>query len=299
MTCYSPLRGYRAREGRIVFKRSQAITGAAVDVACGQCIGCRLARSRTWALRCMHEASLYEDNCFITLTYANEYLPDGNTLVVKHFQDFMKRLRFRYAPRSIRFYACGEYGELFERPHYHALLFNWNFPDKYIWKKGNSGEDLQFKSSSLDELWPFGSSSIGTVTFKSAAYCSRYVMKKQTGEGAIVYQPHVNPITGVVYGERVPPFNLMSRRPGIGFGWYNAFKTDAFPSDFLVLDTRKVGVPRYYDCLYEREGGDLESIKKARRLQRLRYKDDRTPARLKVLEEVKVSQLNHLSREME
>lgn len=297
MTCYSPLHAFRGREGRIVFKRGASVTGAGVDVACGQCIGCRLDRSRSWALRCMHEAQLYDDNCFITLTYSNEYLPDGDTLVVKHFQDFMKRLRFKYAPRVIRFYACGEYGELLERPHYHACLFNFNFADRQLWKRG-AGDTVQYRSAALESLWPFGFSSIGSVTWQSAAYCARYIMQKATGADATKYAAHVTG-DGVVMGERVPPFNLMSRRPGIGYGWLERFVKDAYPSDFCVHEARKVAVPKYYDSLFERWDGDIEKVRAARRKLSRAFVADRTPDRLKVREAVKRSKLKHLSRSLE
>lgn len=100
MPCYHPIQGWKSRfpnqKGKrpIVFKQnSYADLDSPVTLACGRCIGCRLEYSRQWAVRCVHEASLYDDNCFITLTYDNENLPEGGTLVKKHFQDFMKRLR--------------------------------------------------------------------------------------------------------------------------------------------------------------------------------------------------------------
>jgi len=297
VTCYSPLRAFRAREGRIVFNRKSSVTGSPIEVSCGQCLGCRLNRSRQWAIRCMHEASLYDDNCFVTLTYSPANLPDGNTLVVKHFQDFMKRLRHHFAPQTIRFYACGEYGEINERPHYHACLFNINFSDRVPFKEGSSGE-LQYTSETLDKLWPMGFSTIGSLTIRSAAYTARYIMDKLTGEAAIKYQPHVDLSTGEVYGERVPPFNLMSRRPGVGFGWLAKFKTDAFPCDYVVVDGQKVAVPRYYDALYEKGGGDVEKLKKARKRRMLANADDATPERLKVREIVQRAKLRNLSREI-
>ena len=152
---------------------------------CGQCVGCRLERSRQWAIRCMHEAQMHEDNCFITLTFNPESLDDRSnpwSLDVRDFQLFMKRLRKKYGA-GIRFYHCGEYGELNKRPHYHACIFGFDFPDKRLWKVTNSGHRL-YISESLDELWPFGFCTIGNVTFESAAYVARYIMKKVNGDAA-------------------------------------------------------------------------------------------------------------------
>jgi hypothetical protein len=112
MPCYGPLKGYRGPvngNGKrpVVFNRRLAGHPLEfIDVPCGQCIGCRLERSRQWAMRCVHEASLYDDNCFITLTYGNESLEDWRgrgipshsrySVNIGEFQRFMKRLRKRF-----------------------------------------------------------------------------------------------------------------------------------------------------------------------------------------------------------
>ena len=98
------------------------------SVPCGRCMGCRLEKSRQWAVRCVHEAKFYEDNCFVTLTYAPEHLPKDGSLNRKHVQDFIKRLRRRLDDRKIRVFYCGEYGDKLRRPHYHLCLFNCDFP---------------------------------------------------------------------------------------------------------------------------------------------------------------------------
>ena len=137
MPCYRPIKGYRSRRlnaetGKrpVVFNPRDGFYDQPVDLPCGQCIGCRLERSRQWAIRCVHEASLHERNCFITLTYRDECLPTNGSLDLDAFQKFMKRLRRRFG-EGVRFFHCGEYGENFGRPHYHAILFNLDFSDKY------------------------------------------------------------------------------------------------------------------------------------------------------------------------
>lgn len=302
MPCYSPLRGYRSREvnasGKrgIVFNANSGFADLAVELPCGQCIGCRVARSRMWALRCVHEASLHERNCFITLTYSDACMPEGRTLVLKHFQDFMKRLRKRYG-EGIRFFHCGEYGELDERPHYHAILFNHDFDDKVIWKKGNGADVLVYRSKSLEELWPHGFSSVGAVTYKSAAYCARYILKKLTGEAAIVYQEHIDPDTGEWYGERQPPYITMSRRPGIARDWFERFKSDVYPDDFIVLlDGKKFPTPKFYDKQLSEE--ELRIVKRERMSEAKGRASDNTPARLKAREVVQATRIAALKREL-
>ena len=134
-------------------------------------------------MRNMHEASLWLNNIFITLTYDNEHLPEHNTLVKKDFQDFMKRLRKKKKASTknpIRFFHCGEYGEQFGRPHYHAILFNTNFRDRETLNaKGTKGLTT---SETLNKLWGKGHTSIGDVTFESAAYVAGYVQQQPTDQ---------------------------------------------------------------------------------------------------------------------
>lgn len=188
MPCYSPLEAWRpdpvTNDKRLIFRYHPARCSSPspdLYVPCGQCLGCRLERSRQWAVRCMHEASLYDRNCFITLTYDDDNLPADRSLHYSHFQLFMKRLRKAHGD-GIRFYMCGEYGEKKGRPHYHACLFNFNFDDLTLWQE-RRGTKL-YRSKSLERLWPYGFSTVGGVTFQSAAYVARYIMKKVTGDRA-------------------------------------------------------------------------------------------------------------------
>lgn len=274
MGCFRPLKGYRSAQktatGKrsIVFNARLGLVDFPVDLPCGQCIGCRLERSRQWAMRCVHEASLYDRNCFITLTYRDEDLPPGGTLVVKDFQDFMKRLRKRFG-EGIRFFHCGEYGEKFARPHYHACLFNFDFEDKKLWKEVR-GNKL-FTSEALEELWPFGFSTIGEVTFESAAYVARYITKKITGSEASAHYSTVNEATGEV-SERKPEYTTMSRRPGIAKGWFDRFSSDVYPSDQVVLRGKVMKPPKYYDRLFEIVfPSDYRRIKSLRRCGAKRF----------------------------
>lgn len=151
MPCYFPMQGFRSKtltdngKRKIVFSKNQGFEDLPVTLPCGQCIGCRLEHSRQWAIRCLHEASLHEHNCFLTLTFDDEHLPKSESLDVRDLQLFMKRLRKEYG-KGIRFYACGEYGEKYYRPHYHLCLFNHDFHDKYLWKMSNDKPLYRSKS---------------------------------------------------------------------------------------------------------------------------------------------------------
>jgi hypothetical protein len=232
MPCYSPLDGWLSKDRNpsgkrsIVFTKSEALVDRPVKLPCGRCIGCRLEKSRQWAVRMMHEASLYEENCFITLTY--EKMPPNDSLNKKHFQDFMKRLRKAYGGRTIRYFHCGEYGENFGRPHYHAILFNLDFNDKKYWSIVNGNK--YYTSEKLNKIWGKGYCIIGSVSFDSAAYVARYVTKKITGEAAFEHYTDFDRETGEITRERDPEYATMSRRPGIGSVWLDKFKTDVYPN---------------------------------------------------------------------
>lgn len=262
MPCYHPIHAYKdkgqdASKTYITFKKNSSWRGEKIDLPCGRCIGCRLERSRQWAVRCMHEASLYEKNCFLTLTYNDNNLPYDLSLDKSHFQNFMKRLRKEHG-KGIRYYHCGEYGEKLNRPHYHAILFNHDFEDKKYFKKAN-GFNL-YTSDNLSKLWNKGHSLIGEVTFESAAYVARYVMKKVTGDRA---KEH--------YGNRLPEYTTMSRGSsrigtgGIGKGWYDKFKTDIYPFDGIVVRGVVTRPPRFYDTLLSREDPSTMALMKIKR----------------------------------
>lgn len=291
MPCYRPLKAWHSQHvnpsGRrsLTFKRRDAYDVLSpIEIACGQCVGCRLERSRQWAIRCVHEASLYDDNCFITLTYSDDHLPVDGSLNVEHFQKFMKRLRKRFPERKIRFFHCGEYGEENGRPHYHACIFNLDFEDKVHFKTDN-GNRL-YTSETLQTLWPFGFCPIGDLTFASAAYVARYIMKKVTGDDADQH-----------YQGKKPEYVTMSRRPGIAKGWLEKYKTDIYPNDYVVVNGKKVGVPKYYDSLLEES--ELKALKTERKYKSYKYKDNNTLRRLFDRETVKLSQIKLLKRNFE
>lgn len=279
MPCYYPLKGWLSKDvnpsGKrsIVFKESDALLSASVSLPCGQCIGCRLERSRQWAIRCVHEASLWEDNCFITLTFNEENLRSDGSLVKSDFQKFIKRLRKKHGS-GVRYFHCGEYGSQMNRPHHHACLFNFTFKDKVLWTIRN-GVRL-YRSEELEKLWPFGFCTIGDVTFESAAYAARYCLKKVTNN-------RVHPkFAEDHYGNRIPEYITMSRRPGIGREWYSKFKGDVFPDGFVTIRGGiRCRVPEYYERIFELTNPDIyASIKDVRGFKAFNDPDNK-PDRLK------------------
>lgn len=278
MTCYAK---WVSKDGKSGYR----------PLRCGQCHGCRLEYARQWAIRCVHEASMHDENCFVTLTYAK----DCFNLVYTDFQLFMKRLRARFFRARIRFYMCGEYGELNGRAHFHALLFGFDFPDKVYFKKSDSGEKL-YRSKILEELWPLGHSLIGSVTFESAGYVARYVMKKNN-DGAQVVRI-IDPDTGAVF-ERCKEFARMSLRPGIGASWIRKFRKDVYPHGRVVSNGVEVLPPKYYDELYRRmNAGGYKMMKGRRHIETMLGLYDNVPGRVEAKEEVSKAALRFLRRDI-
>lgn len=246
-------------------------------MACGQCHGCRLEQSRQWAVRCVHEASLYDENCFITLTTEPSY---GWNLVPKDLQDFWKRLRWSIRPRKIRYFSCGEYGEIGSRPHYHACIFGYSFPDRQFLRTSESGSEI-YTSKVLESLWSAGMSSIGDVTFESAAYVARYCMKKILGDDRNdIYDPE----TGEIF-KREPEFCRMSlgggEDRGIGYRWIKRFRSDVYPHGKVVINGKECRPPRYYDkILRASDFGAWMLLSKARSDEMYNHISELAPERL-------------------
>jgi hypothetical protein len=285
----------------LVFVEAKGLDNSQLEIPCNGCIGCRIDRSRQWTLRLMHESKLHELKCFLTLTYDDLHLPPNGSLVKKHVQDFLKRLRKRHAKENagakLRYYLCGEYGDLSDRPHYHIILFGAHFADQRPHSKGSQGDQL-FTSKSLDKIWSYGACYIGSVTEQSCGYVSRYIMKKITGDRAENHYRRVDPTTGEIY-DLLPEYNDMSRRPGIGLDFFKKHHKDFYPRDTAVMQGKQFPVPKYYDRQLEKTNPDLLLDLKELRAERAeKFKADSTPARLRVREEIKRSKLKSLTRNL-
>ena len=293
MTCYHPLLAYR-NEGKIVFNKPFAFAKG-FNLPCGQCIGCRLKYSQEWAVRLMHENQMHEQSCFITLTMNDEYLltrENPFSLDKSEFQRFMKRVRKRFG-KEIRYFHCGEYGEENHRPHYHAIIFGLDFEDKELFKVRD--EVRLYASEKLAELWPYGFSTLGDVTYESAAYVARYVTKKFKGKDAEKHYIRWDPLTGE--GIPIEPeYATMSRKPGIGKTWFDKYKSDVFPHDYVVIKKHKIRPPRFYDNQLSED--EFEQLKQKRQEELPEVIDEYNEAldRLWVEEAVKEHRLKILIR---
>lgn len=310
MPCYHPIEAWRSKEVNPSGKRSLVFgyspskcLDEKVTIACGQCIGCRLERSRQWAIRCVHEAQMWERNCFITLTYDAAHLPANGTLFHRDFQLFIKRLRKKYGA-GIRYFMCGEYGEKGGRPHYHACLFNFDFSDRKLWRKSFDGSNL-YISESLNELWKDGTgnsigfTTVGDVTFESAAYVARYITKKKFGAEAETHYEFADG-SGEIVGSRNREYCAMSRRPGIGRPWIEKYFKSTYATDSVVMRGKEMRVPKAYDRWYEKFFGcEFDQIQFIRVKESKKYAEDNSFQRLMTKEFCHAVKLKQLRRSYE
>lgn len=238
---------------------------ATFQLPCGQCLECRLEYGRQWAIRCVHEAEMHPQNSFITLTYAEENLK-SDKLVYTDFQTFSKNLRTMiftdflnrlfpnsdqktqrhlwrtlskerqkelYDPFKISIFVTGEYGDEKKRPHWHALIFNWE-PGDQKYKRSNDREDKIYTSETLSKLWPHGTSEVGAVTFHSAGYCARYAAKKL--------------IHGKDGEHEYEPISKKSSKNAIGKSWISKYWRSTFVhGNIMIPDSKETcSIPRYY-----------------------------------------------------
>ena len=224
-----------------------------------------------------------------------------------------KRLRKAFPNNKIRYYHCGEYGDQSNRPHYHAILHGINFSDWYYLFDSPSGEPI-YTSPTLEKIWSKGFVTIGEVTFESAAYVARYVLKKITGKG----QDIINEKTGLKPYERInsftgeistvlPEYATMSRGGrtnsganlrGIGYSWFERFHGDIYPKDFTTIRGHKVAPPRVYDTYLKEIDLDMYDDIKAGRALSTYNSLDNTELRLSQREKVLEAQNKQLKRSL-
>lgn len=241
-----------------------------IQIPCGKCIGCRLDKSREWALRCMMELKTTENGVasFLTLTYSDDkipisYYPDPKTgealpcytLDKRDLQLFWKRLRKSLPDTKIRYFACGEYGSQTWRPHYHAIVFNWWPNDIRIYEQKET--TAYYTSDILNRIWSLGRVVVAPVNFDTCAYVARYTAKKSSTLGVDFYESH----------NIQAPFLVMSRRPGIGWSYFENNKQFLLGDKIYISGSEGLdgNIPRSFLSKVEQFDSELYAEIKARR----------------------------------
>ncbi len=175
-------------------------------VPCGRCQGCRRKNRRAWVGRMLLEQAEHQESSFVTLTYATEHLPIIcyepeeswiPTLVKSHPQNFVRSVRKK--GYEIRYFGSGEYGEKYQRPHYHLIIFGL----------GPGAIEL-FRAS-----WGKGHVSAYEANARTMSYVAKYTLKgsKDVEPNSQIFDPS-NPERRLTEA----PFRIMSLRPPIGAG---------------------------------------------------------------------------------
>lgn len=242
----------------------------------------------------MHEASLYDQNCFVTLTYGRNQLPPHSSLCHEDFQRFMKRLRY-YAPNRVRYYMCGEYGPLNHRPHYHACLFGIDFHDRKPAGKSESGAEF-FHSDALTSIWSHGKAAVQDLNNRTANYCARYIMTKRLGRDALTAYQTTLPDGTVI--QRRPEYADMSQ--SLGKRWLELYRGDVYPHDYVISRNAKRRPPKAYDRMQlKHDPAAMEQLQYERELRARPLATENTPERLAVQEQVHQAKIAHYSRHLE
>lgn len=280
MRCYHPLDAFRDPGGGIVV--GTGLKYAPLRLRCGQCIGCRIQRSESWAIRCVHEGRMHECSSVILLTYDDEHLPVHGDLRYSDFQLFVRRARRKLGP--FRFFMCGEYGEAEWRPHFHAVMFGVYFSDRKYFKESASGTKV-YTSAVLSELWPYGHCSVSDFSYEAAGYIARYVTKKVTGARAAEHYSRVDDSGGVYH--LTPEFMRCSLKPGIGVRFFEKYRSEIFPRDEVVLNGRKLRPPRlYFEYLKDLDADEALLVEAKRQAMAWDLRSDSSKGRLGVQEVV-------------
>lgn len=276
----------------IPVKGSQYYFNQQYQFGCGKCLYCMGTRNVEKSNRLIHESKLHKENCFITLTYNNQNLPAGNTLNKRDYQLFIKRLRKKVAPRKIRYFICGEYGEQFGRAHYHLILFGYVPKDLVVIYQDN--KETLYHSKEIEKIWNKGYIHIGIdIRKETVKYVANYMGK----------------LSDYNIETQIAPFTQASTNPGIG-GNYIAtiikengknvithFDKSIYETDSIYIEGKQHKIPKYYDKLAEKYGIDLEQIKTKRKEKYSKQQLEITLGEKKQYERLLISQkgnINHL-----
>lgn len=156
-------------------------------VPCNHCNLCFQRKSSILTTRAKLESTLHTENpFFFDLTFSNEHYPTDLSLLNQtlYVQKFFRRLRkILYKVDKnirIRYLVTSEYGSLFGRFHYHALVYGL---DEYWYKtvevdKNKYGITHMLRFGlAVNQAWQYGYSKIEVARDPSGSYAVKYAGK--------------------------------------------------------------------------------------------------------------------------
>lgn len=290
--CARPSTMYRLPGGKWGFNAREGANVERMQVNCGQCLLCRDARAIDLSTRMQHEAFMHERTCVPTLTYAPEHVtvlgrPQWRADVDTWLQDVRNVARRKWNQR-VRYDVITEYSPVRKRPHVHAILFGVWPRDAVFWKRSKKGNGVLWRSAEFDATWPWGQVLFEEFTPGAAAYVANHQAFKFNGSALQEFLTVRSPM-GDVLGYLEPELHLVSKRPGLGAGFFEKHGAQMMQLGHTVAGHAKVGLPRYYKRLADRvpEYADaLAKLKEQGKQAILADAANRTPERLVVREEV-------------
>lgn len=299
MPCHNPRFATQDEYGLVTLKHSrlQAVLddGEYLELSCQSCGDCRGRRVRDKAIRSYHESLLHwraagrarvSNNCFITLTYNDSTLPPHSSLRHSDWQNFAKKVRRDLGP--FRYLMCGEYGGQTHRPHYHACIFGMDFhSDRKVWKQ--TEKSIEWRSPTLEEMWPHGFSSLAPLNFATASYVAGYIMKKlrtsNFSEAHAIYGKTAKPIF-----VKKEEYTQASKRPGLGADFFKKYWHEIYPRDRVRIEGKEYIPPKFYDkLLKERDPAVYHQVMS----KRLEWLDQQEPS---TDQELAARKANHEAR---
>lgn len=237
MKCFDPTLCYTDPRGKKWYRSYSMASNLFLQLHqsvfdCGKCLFCRKQKSRELAMRCVLHASLYRDNCFLTLTYDESKEGYHNNFEYSDIQKFKKRLRqyvFRNFGKKIEVFNVHEYGKNGKK-HWHLIVFNHDFTEDRVIYSRKNGIPL-YTSPKLEDLWPFGFNTVGDVSEASAMYQAQYTQKDfKNGNVTNSKKSH-------------------SKHSGIGRPYFLKHFAQILELGYVPFGGKEIPVPRYFEKL--------------------------------------------------
>lgn len=328
-------------------------------IKCRKCIECRTEYASEWSIRCAHEFQVRKVASFITLTIdsakaslfntpknlkkyckrcvkGNRYIkyPIDYTLCKGMLLDELKRMRDLLYKRygvKIRYFGCGEYGSQGDRPHYHIIIFGYNFPDKMQIDMSKKGVPI-YHSEELQEMWKYGLATVQDVNHKACMYTAKYCLKKiHYSDDIAEYEqyygreqeflvmskgscqsnrcPYIDDIIKNCKGMKSlrdlkNPYckNCQYTRGGIGYDWFLRYGEDVLKIGYITLEGIRYPIPKYYLSilkLTDESKYDRYKLSVLNRIDELEeiQKDERSQERLDIRKKIQKDKLKRYHRE--